>query len=65
MPQAYTSILDFFQLVNNLPGYEEQPILLERENDDDGARVVKWEDGRDSQMVEQLGRELVTVSKIE
>ncbi len=64
MPQAYTAMLDFFQLVFLLPGYQERPILMEPE-EDGSIKVVKWEGGKDSETLEKLTEELVSVSKIE
>ena len=64
MPNAYSSMLDFFQLVHSLPGYEEQPLLVEREKDY-SDRMVSWEAGRDNEMVEKMRQELIEVSKTE
>ena len=65
MPNAYTSMLEFFQLTRNLPGYEEQPLSIEREDTVDDGRIVKWEAAGDQEMVEKMQRAMVEVSKVE
>lgn len=64
MPNAYTSMLEFFQLVHNLPGYEEKPILVEQEADD-SDRIVSWEAAGDQEMVEKMQKAMREVSKVE
>lgn len=41
MPRAYRSMLSFFQLVNDVPGYEELGIEVSRE-EEDSSRIVQW-----------------------
>ena len=64
MPNSYKSMLDFFQLVHTLPGYEEKPLLVEADMDY-GDRLVSWEVGKDSEMLEKMRQELIEVSKVE
>lgn len=43
MPRAYESMLAYFQLVNDVPGYfEAETIVPEGDN---SSTVVRWEDG--------------------
>ena len=63
MPNAFTSMLDFFQLVHSLPGYGEQPLLVEPESD--GDRMVTWEVAGDQEMVEKMRKAMIEVSKEE
>lgn len=44
MPRAHKSMLAFFQVVNDLPGYFEAELNI-AEDEDDMSRVVRWEDG--------------------
>lgn len=44
MPRAHKSMLAFFQLVNDIPGYFEAELDIPRD-EDDTSRVVKWETG--------------------
>lgn len=46
MPRAYKSMLSFFQLVADVPGYEELE-QLEFGVDNNEARQVKWVEGDD------------------
>lgn len=41
MPRAYQSILSFFQLVNDVPGYEE-PAQEDVVDEEDNSNVVQW-----------------------
>ena len=34
MPRAYKSMLAFFQLVNDVPGYEELEAIIPKDEDD-------------------------------
>ncbi len=43
MPRAYKSMLAYFQLVNDVPGYFEAETIIPEE--DDFSRVVRWEGG--------------------
>lgn len=47
MPRSYKSMLAFFQLVNDIPGYMEAE--LDIPEDEDESRVVKWETGFDAE----------------
>ena len=44
MPRSYKSMLGFFQLVNDIPGYFEAELDIPKD-EDDMSRVVKWETG--------------------
>ena len=59
MPNAYTSMLEFFQLVHTLPGFEEKPLLVEQESgevdDADDWEVVTG----DQRMVKEMQEALV------
>ena len=44
MPKSYESMLGYFQLVNDMPGYFEAEIDIPQ-NEDDMSRIVKWETG--------------------
>lgn len=44
MPRAYKSMLAYFQLVNDCPGYFEAELDIPKD-EDDTSRVVKWETG--------------------
>lgn len=44
MPRAYKSMLAFFQLVNDIPGYYETELVVPKD-EDDTSRVVTWNDG--------------------
>lgn len=46
MPRAHQSMLSFFQLVADVPGYEELE-QLEFGVDNNQAREVKWVEGDD------------------
>ena len=45
MPQAYTAMLDFFRLLNDVPGYEEAALHVEANDEEEDARVVRWIEG--------------------
>ena len=49
MPRAYTAMLRFFQLLHDVPEYEEGALHVEANEDDDDedARVVRWVQGND------------------
>ena len=42
MPRAYKSMLAYFQLVNDVPGYYETEVLPEP---DDSNGYVEWQEG--------------------
>ena len=42
MPRAYKSMLAYFQLVNDVPGYYETEVTPQA---DDSNRYVEWQDG--------------------
>ena len=63
MPNAYKNMLAFFQLVHDLAGYEEKPLEVEMEDDGEADRVVKWEEVRDTEVLEEMGKALIEVSK--
>lgn len=42
MPRAYKSMLAFFQMVNDIPGYFEVEV---EPQGDDSSRYVSWEEG--------------------
>ena len=44
MPRSYESMLAFFQLVHDIPGYFEAELDIPKD-EDDMSRVVKWETG--------------------
>lgn len=44
MPRSYKSMLAFFQLVNDIPGYLETEVDLPKD-EDNMSRVVRWETG--------------------
>ena len=44
MPRAYKSMLTFFQLVNDIPGYFETELTIPKD-EHDMSRVVTWETG--------------------
>ena len=44
MPRAYKSMLEFFQMVDEIPGYYETEVFVERDEEDE-LRVVRWDDG--------------------
>lgn len=44
MPRAHKSMLAFFKLVNDIPGYFEADVDIPKD-EDDMSRVVKWETG--------------------
>lgn len=44
MPRAYKSILAFFQMVNDIPGYYEAEMWVPKD-ENDLSRVVRWDDG--------------------
>ena len=44
MPKSYPSMLAFFQLVNDIPGYFEADLDIPKD-EDDMSRVVQWETG--------------------
>ncbi|CAF9933211.1 hypothetical protein IMSHALPRED_009092 [Imshaugia aleurites] len=44
MPRSYQSMLEFFQLVNDFPGYMEAELDIPKD-EDDMSRVVRWETG--------------------
>ena len=46
MPRAYKSMLEFFKLVNDVPGYEEREIDVELGAEVEGQeRMVRWIEG--------------------
>ena len=51
MPRAYKSMLCFFRLVNDIPGYQEAEMNIEA-GEDGAERMVKWVEGD----VERTGR---------
>ena len=64
MPNVYKSMLAYFQLVHNLPGYEERPLIVEPD-EDYSKTTVSWEAGRDSESVGTMPQNLIEVSKVE
>ena len=44
MPRAYKSMLAFFQLVHDIPGYIEADLDIKKD-EEDMSRVVRWETG--------------------
>lgn len=44
MPKSHKSMLAFFQLVNDIPGYYEAELDLPID-ESDTSRVVRWESG--------------------
>ena len=44
MPRSYKSMLAFFQLVDDIPGYLEAELDIP-EDENDMSRVVTWETG--------------------
>lgn len=41
MPRAYKSMLSFFQMVHDVPGYSETELVVPKD-EDDMSRVVTW-----------------------
>jgi len=44
MPRVYKHMLDFFQMVNDIPGYYEAEVVIPKD-ENDMSRVVKWDTG--------------------
>ncbi len=44
MPRAYKSMLAYFQLLNDIPGYYETEIQVPKD-ENDMSRVVTWQSG--------------------
>lgn len=44
MPRAYKSMLAFFQMVHDIPGYYEKEVVVPKD-EDDMSRVVTWQSG--------------------
>lgn len=44
MPTSHKSMLAFFQLVNDMPGYFEAELDIPKD-EDDMSKVVRWETG--------------------
>lgn len=42
MPRAYKSMLAYFQMVHDIPGYYETEMLVPKD-EDDTSRVVNWQ----------------------
>ena len=53
MPRAYKSMLAYFQLVNDVPGYHETEVAPQA---DDSNRYVTWQDGVEEEVCPESPR---------